>query len=384
MSLFSKPEKDALILILDVQSSMVRGSLALIQVGKPIRIVFTYTKSIPYKPHAGSSYLIKSAIRAVRENVDAALQFVKSRKAEEGVPRHIESVHYALCSPWIISQAKHVSMSFPNDTEITKARVMDIIEKERARLAPKDDAQVEAIEEKIFDVRLNGYSVASWQNKRAKELEVSYVVSVAGTNMVGHLRRECEIAVNAKKIFFHSSLLLQHIGIQAVMPKRAAYALIHIHAELTDVVLVERHSCVFFGSYPMGIQTIVRKIAHGTGTDEKTADSLLALHLGQSLAAGAQERYSKTIAEISKGWSSELTKLFKKEDPAQNPFHEAMISARIHRDFFNASLKAAYPGVLVENIDMPDVAPHVVLEPHIDHALLTSLYAIAIHNMQRE
>jgi cell division ATPase FtsA len=70
------------------------------------------------------------------------------------------------------------------------------------------------------------------------------------------------------------------------MRERDTYTLIHAHGELSDVVVVVRGACVFFGSYPTGIRSIVRAVAEATKTDEEAADSFLALYGEKRLEHG--------------------------------------------------------------------------------------------------
>ena len=375
---FSKKPESELILIIDVQSSVVRGSLVLIRDSQPLDVVFSHEKIVPYRVSGGSPYLIKMSLRAVNEAIEAVLRHLSLNGHASGLPKKIRAVHYVLSSPWIVSQAKTISVDLPKEGAITQARVMELVEKERATLVPESNKEVTPIEEKVFDVRLNGYSVANWQNREARHVDISFVMSLAGAAMMDRFREACRHVVPARRISFHSSLLLQTIAIERLMPDRTSYTLIHVHGELTDVVSVSHGHCVFFGSYPIGDYTVIRKVAHGMKTDLHAADSLLSLHGAKHVDASERRTGKDVIEDVSKGWSAELDKLFAGEAAAA-PLREVVISSRGHEEFFVESFKKAHPESQLEILSFDHLASRVRYGTYVEKLRQTGLYAVAIH-----
>src|SRR5579872_6693627 len=123
MSLFSSKNPEKLILILDVQSSIVRGSLVLTKDGALPNVIFTYNANIPWKPHTDSSYLIKVTLKAVAETLDACVRSLHLAHASEHIPKKLTAIHFALSSPWIVSQAKTLTSNFSKESVVTKAYV---------------------------------------------------------------------------------------------------------------------------------------------------------------------------------------------------------------------------------------------------------------------
>lgn len=380
MSLFSHSSTGELILIVDVQSSIVRGSVVSIIAGKLPDVVFTYNAVVPWKPHTDSSYLIKMTLRAVSETIEACMRGVTIRAQGEHTSKKVTAVHFALSSPWIVSQAKTLTTEFAKDTQISKAYVEHVIEEERRKLTPTNDAEVSIIEQKIFDVRLNGYSVAAWMGKWARTIDVSYTMSMAGTRMIERFRETCSHLLRHSSMYFHSSLLLQFIGMRICMPEQETYALVHVHGELTDVAIMDHNACVFFGSYPLGVRTLTRKIATATGTEEQAADSLLTLYVGGHVDATHGSGQVDSIANISAGWNAELKKVIEQSGLAAAP-STYIISATAHDDFFAQSLRALYPRSSVEPLSIENILPHITFSDHAERRRLTGLYAAALSQM---
>jgi hypothetical protein len=380
MPLFSSKSTSNLILILDVQSSIVRGSLVLVRKGTLPNVIFIYNANILLKPHTDSNYLTKMTLRAVSETRDACLRNLHARHSSEGVPKKITAIHFALSSPWIVSQAKTLSAQLPKEMPISKAYVERLIEEERAKMMPAGGQPVRVIEEKIFDVRLNGYSMAAWIGKNAGTVEVSYTMSLAGDRMIERLKEACG-TFHQNSIYFHSSLLLQFIGMRICLPDHGTYTLAHIHGELTDVAVMNDHDCVFFGSYPFGVRTLVRKIALATGTAEQAAESMLTLYVGGHLDATHAAGQADVIRSISAGWGRELQKILGQQGAMSMMKLRCVVSALAHDDFFAQSLRQSYPEATVELLSIETILPHVSFSDHAERRRLAGLYAVALNSM---
>jgi cell division ATPase FtsA len=257
-----------------------------------------------------------------------------------------------------------------------------MIWEERAKMTANAADDIRVIEEKVFDVRLNGYSVASWESKHTKELGISFVVSIAGGRMIDRFIEVVEGLVHRKDhVQFHSSLFLQHVGIQKVLPDSSDYALIHIHGELTDVAIIHGHSCSFFGSYPFGIQHIIRTIAQETNTTEDAAESTLNLIVKGDIDPTQAKNESGIIEKMGQAWIAELKKLLTTSPTPEAVPSRVIISARSHEDFFVKSLKSAFPQSSPELLTIEKILPHVAYETHAEQLRITGLYIMAIHSL---
>jgi hypothetical protein len=385
--LFSKKPQEEVVLILDIQSAVVRGSLVKLRIeNKPVDkplILFTYNANIPYKAHTDSTFLIKMTLRAVEETVGATLRHLHIRNESSKVHFKIEAVHYALSSPWIVSEAKMLSMPLLRETKITRQFVLGLIEKERAKLIGSPTEPIRVIEEKIFDVALNGYSVSDWEGRSTKKLDVAFTSSVAGTRMIEHFVRECSHAVKANKVIFHSSLLLQHMAVEKMFPNKENYTIIHAHGEITDVAIIRKHSCAYFGSFPFGVRNLIRKIAVASHTEESAADSLLTLYTGGHLDETHGKESRATIERIALGWVSDLKKLFTETKLNVPPPLSIVFSAWGHDDFFVRILKDSYPKIPITLLSIDDMNTYLSYDPLAERRRLPALYSIALNGLPK-
>jgi len=381
---FSRKTEGRVVLLMEVQSSMIRGSLIWLREGKLPEILFTDSRAVPYKAHADTSYFIKVNIRALGETVSAVAKHLYAFRKDPDhheVPDRIAEAHYALSSPWIVSQARTLSVTFDHDSKVTASKLDSILEAEREKLVPPGAAETEIIEEKVFDVRLNGYSVSSWQDKECRELEISYALTAASVNITKKFREAVSELIRPGRVHFHSSLLLMYVGFAAIMPDRESYTLVHIHGELTDVSVVKHRSCVFFGSYPFGSQTLVEKIGKAANLDRGSAESLLSLTIGGKLDPEHGETMRPVIGELGLGWASGFKGLFKQAPFSGTVPKHTIITSRMHEAFFVDSFKKANPDADVEALSADMVAEHAVFDRLVEHNRLVGTYASAIHSL---
>ncbi len=382
MSFFSHKQKDALILILDIQSSVVHGTLILQHQSELPHVVWTLNIDIPYYADKGSAYLVRSAISAVESISLSAHTYVRDTHAHPDLPTHISAVHCVLSSPWIMSQARTVTEKFEKDTLISRTHIQKIIQDERARLTEAGGETMVEIEEKIFDVRLNGYSISKWEHCRAKRLEVSFAVSLAGKHTIRNFTNAAKRSgAHGGHIHFHSSLLLQHLGIGNVLSMTDPYILIHIHGELTDIVVSTADTCILFGSHPMGLRMIVRALSEKLNISLSTADSLLSLYENNQLDPLHSAPALQCIQETLSTWTAECLKVIAL---APDGYHavQVLISSRFHENIFknsfsvtNQSLKT---GILPEDV----LYKLAIFDNQAERSRLTMLYMNAIHSLK--
>ncbi len=385
--LFSSRKNDGLVLILDVQSSIVRSALILEKTGGNPHILYTSSVPVSYRKSVDSRTIISATVKATTHTIDGVMRFLYKRNGApcEGtsndlirLPRKISAVHYILSSPWILSEAKRSDSTFDKEETITHDMVFKMIRDERERLAAEVKAsdKTTVVEEKIFNVELNGYPISNWQGKMAKSLSVSFVTSISGTRMVERFKEMCAHIVHGHDVYFHSSLLMQHIGIGQIFPDKDTYAILHIHGEITDIIEIGKHACTFFGTYPIGTQTVVRAFARAGRIGIHAAESSLNLH-GTSMLVEKTGKNALHIKKAYEPWLEQLDRSLKIGHIDVDAPTEVIVGAMERQNDFVELLKQRYPKMKVEILKIEEVASHVTFESTAEIQVMLSLYAIA-------
>lgn len=291
--------------LIDIQSGLVRGSM----------ILFTPTPQVVYKTkhilkHRGavsSEYVTKMAVKGVTEAAYMLAREGFARAREAGFSGTLEGIQYVVSSPWVLSQTETVRFDYPEPTAISGKLIDDIVETAQQQLQKKiGDPHSVTIEKKIFEIKLNGYPVTETKGKTAKHLQVSCALSVSSQSVLDRFRAAAAHSLHPKHEQFHSSLILEYIGLREILHEYREYMSVHIHSELTDLIVVKNGICHFIASFPSGVSTIIRKCAKNLHETEDGADSTLTLLDGGKLTPEDEARVRPVIDAIGKGWIHDL------------------------------------------------------------------------------
>lgn len=371
-----------LILLIDLESAAVRGSLVLLGQAPPL--VFS-TYKVEIAPKSDDQYLIGETLKAVSTIVQAVRKDMKANigaKEYKNFPRKISAVHFALCSPWIVSEAKSITRKSEKDFLVSRSHILSLMNDERAGFLPKADFPVSVIEEKVSEVRLNGYVVEDWENRLCKNLEVSFIVSVAGETMVKSLIAALDHIVREKAVFFHSSILLQTLGIHGNFENISNYILLHVHENFTDIAVIENLASAFFGVLPIGHAMISDKVRAIAGVDPVAANSMISLYgsgkLDETHGKGTIESVDRVLGE----WQKSVFDFLEKEYPSiVPPAVPVAISTRIQSEAYAAILRKSFVDLPIILLKKEDLAGEVSYSAKAESSSICTLEIAAIHSL---
>ncbi|MDB5259534.1 MAG: hypothetical protein JWO73_742 [Candidatus Taylorbacteria bacterium] len=378
--------------LIDIQSGLVRGSIVLLSPkGIQSRVIYTIQHALPHKSEMNSGYITKTMLHGVAE-VAALLardgmQRVRGLDLGRDFRPELCGIHYILSSPWVMSQTKRVKVSYGKPTAISRSSVAAIIDKAREELeAGMKDFDATLIEQKIFEVKLNGYSVTEYEGKTANDLDVSCALSISSKKMLQRISNEVQRYLHAKQEHHHSALLLEYAGLRAILHQHNEYMVIHAHSELTDVVVVKNNMCVFISSFPFGIATIIRKMAKTLRQSMPAADSLLTLFDGGKLSDEERARISPIINEIGKGWVHDLFATLAHAGETMVIPRNIILSAHSHFSFFaielNSPPSAPEYKPNIAALELPMIADFITYDPGQERSLRIGIYTTALASLE--
>ena len=129
---FSRRPESKLILLIEIQSSLIRGTVVRVApAGSSVEAAQDIETD--YRSDTTSAAYTKDVLSSASALIDSLLR-AHSLRSGSAKAAAISDVHFILSSPWIISQAKTISISFDKDTPITEDRIHKILESERPEL----------------------------------------------------------------------------------------------------------------------------------------------------------------------------------------------------------------------------------------------------------
>ena len=298
-SFFSHKEKEGTTLILEIQSGLVRGAIVKNTYPKP-EFLARHSAPITINTEKTSAYITKVMLRSLSE-----VTKVLTRK------HYVDSVHIVLSSPWALSHSKQVKLNFAVDTAVNSTMVYRIVEEEKNNVKHKED--VIFIEKKIFEIKLNGYSVSNFEGRMTRELGVSFATTISSHKLLNKIHSTLERSFKVRKIQYHSSLLLDYIALGKIFTNRSDYIYVHSHSELTDIVIVRSGMCTHISSFPIGTASLMRKVAESTNQSDESADSLLNMVQRDTISKPEYTKLLPTLDIYFKEWFSHFESLVDKK-----------------------------------------------------------------------
>ena len=304
-------------LILEIQSGLINAaivsatsttSVVTSGVSAPARILHFVSVPIAGAPHASTSRLLVSMNKALSQ----ALQSLPNVHV-------VSRADCILSSPWIVSRTKSLTVTFPKDTLITKKLIGTSIVPEREAMLRSaagngggTPTELTPIEQKIFEIKINGYPTADITSKKGRELGIYFAVSMSTETIIETIRDTALRHVSppvARRMAYHSSILLGYAASRETTGAETNYILGHIHGELSDIALVEKGITTLIASFPFGYSSLIRETSKALGEPLAATRSKIALHVGKSLHREETERVSRAIETvIQERWVDEFLK----------------------------------------------------------------------------
>ena len=381
--LFSRDTKK-LTLLLEVQSGLVRAALVGHTPQNPPKILYVTTHKIPTTFDSGSTRMVKMVLKAVHDVSEAILREALPHAEAKGYSKKsLKKVEYIFSSPWLISESKMVKISYPIETQISKEVVVKIVEDECNLLAKKYElADAENIEQKIFEVKLNGYPVTRFDGRKAKELEVSFATSVSSKKFLHRLRSEVNKVLHIAQGEYHSALLLQYNALRSLTKHKNEYIYAHIHDELTDIIMVKNGLCTQTSSLPFGAQTLMRKVALSLKEPLATTESTLSLLASNTLDPIIAQNINKSLSQVIQEWKLDFFTALTSTLPLTLVPRTIYLSAHTHFEIFRdiIVMENQFNFEIVSYDDMPE-KPRLEFDRESEHSRMIEMYAFSFETM---
>lgn len=359
-------------IILDVQSGLVRGSIVEFRHGDKSKINCVITKAIPPVPTSDDK------LRMVNEILKVANDVVKNL-LEMNHHGNIDTVHYILSSPWIFSELKNLKVDFPKETKISQATIDSVVKEQMSKNTMSADTQ--HIEVKICEIKLNGYTMEDFDGKVAKNLEIFLYNSYGSRDFLNKLSNTVQNLIYIKIHEYHSALLLQYSALRITNQKHD-YIYVHVHSELTDVVVVKNNLCKYTYSFPFGSITLLRKIAQMTNQSIEASDSFITLYQSDKLNEQEKNNAKKIIDPLLASWTDLCLKSLSQVMGDIYIPRTVFLTVHSHFEVFKYALlfnnDLNFDIISYDNIETKD---QVEFDKTSSQSILMRLYTLVIANM---
>lgn len=254
----------------------------------------------------------------------------------------ISDVHIVLSSPWIVSKTKTTHITFPKPFIIDQAYIDTIIEQERTAFKKIFPFDVEFVEQKVFEVKINGYHAKARIKSPAISLTVSSAMSAMSKKVVKKITDAIEHYFHNDRISFHSSSILTYVGMRQYTPDIDSGVYINVHGECTDITLFRNGTPTHFASLNKGYHSVVTALAKALRTSNSVADSKINLLENGDIAESVEEKVLPVIHKQLDEWQKAVTELILDLEQTDTLPRNIIVDNYEHSELFIDTLKNIY------------------------------------------
>ncbi len=339
MRFFSKgKKKDKLILIFDVGSSSVGGTIFWAQKSGIPKIVFSIREPIALEDNIEATrflYLTMKSLEVVAN---------KAHKSGIGAP---DSIYCILSSPWHVSQTRVIRVEKNTPFTFTPKLAVDLINKEISLFENEYSAKyndngssVRSIEFKNIKTMLNGYETSKPLDQKTKELEMTIFVSISPEQVLKKIENTIIKYFHTKEVKFSSFTLTSFAIVRDIFVNQENFLLVDIDGEMTDISMVKNNILHESISFPLGLNFMVRKIAATFHSSLDEAKSIISLFKDGHATLSEVKKLSPIMESLKQEWlikfQESLASLSKDISVPANIY---LVSDKKMADFFSETIK---------------------------------------------
>lgn len=319
--------KDYLVLIID------STSIEAIVAGKTVA-----TKHFSIREKTSSAHMEHAMITALT----TVLQNIVRQHAT------ISKIHIVLASPWIVSKTKTSNFTYAKPLMIDREYLDRIIQEERNAFKKIFAFDIEFVEQKVFETKINGYNARLTKPVPSISLTISSAMSAMSKNIVKKVIDSVDHFFHGVKVSFHSSAILTYISMRHIQPEIDSGVFIHIHGECTDITIFKNGSPTHFASMNFGSHSLVQSLAETMKTSEGVAESKISIFEKEELSAQAEEKISPLIEVKLDEWEKSISELIMQLDNKLP--RNVIIHSNMYLTLFSNTLANAKEDIDITNI----------------------------------
>lgn len=257
----------------------------------------------------------KDIINTSHNNFDEFWKRTKNKFTEVAEEVHLQSmieideIYCNVSAPWSSSQKREISYAKKKEFVFTQELADELIEKELGSPLSKNldyhKHHVELIDRKTIAVYGNGYPTRNPIDKKMNEVKIDSLVTV----MSEDTKKEFEHII--EKAFhripeFTSNIFMSYYDAQKSLPQHNDAITIDVSGELTEVIIMTNDHLKILGTLPIGVNSIIRKVANELGENfSKAKKHVELLQLG-SLDSGYAAKVQVALGNAYQLWLREF------------------------------------------------------------------------------
>jgi hypothetical protein len=293
-------EKDELVLIFDIGSSVVGGGLFLMQQSGIPKIIFTAREKINISEVADVDKFLSATLQSLKVVTE------KVHSAGLGAP---DKTFCILSSPWHTSQTRFINLEKNTDFIFTPQLADDLVkneislfEAERGPAFGITGNREKTIELKNIKIYLNGYETAKPLKQKAKTLEMIIFISISPEDVLDKVAKTISKFFHSKELKFVSSSLALFVTVRDLFNNQDNFLLVDIGGDLTNISMTKKDILRESISFPSGVNFFIRGLSQEMKCSLDEAQSFLSLYRDGHASLDVAKKIETVVNNLKTAW----------------------------------------------------------------------------------
>jgi cell division ATPase FtsA len=285
-------------LVFNIGSGSVTGSVIRFTEKPGVDVLYYSQEIIPIQKEVSASKHL--------ELMKASLTSLVVKIPQKGWK--IKNVYYIFSSPWSTSQTKTIRLKENKSFRLSESYLKRVIDEAQKKSNITTEGKI--IEQKIIQIKTNGYIVNEFKNELVKDAEISLFYTVVPENILKEIEGIVNKSFVVKNTWCHSVSLSIFSVVRDLFPQYEDFIYLDISEEMTDISVVREGVIMSNISLPFGRNEFVRELAEKLKVTEIIADSMIKMNSLKSHDQLAVLAFTSALNEIVKNWSDQISQAF--------------------------------------------------------------------------
>ncbi len=308
-SFFNKKEPlQQVVLILDIGSGSVGGALVLLRKNRNPKLIYSVRKQMRFSE--------KLDIKNFRNSMLGSLNFVVSEISKKGIThlnflkitnKEIKKVYCFFSSPWYASGSRTIKIEKDSLFTVSEKNLNDLVEKEKETFIKNDlenylGKDTVIMDDKIIRLKLNGYTVDNFKNKKVNSFEADMFMSAISRDLSDMVEKSVFAYFPSAKVKSHSFSLPVFLSLRDIDSQNNDFIFTDISGEVTEVSLVRDGVLKEVVSFPVGKNFFIRELFTKMNLSKSGVESMFNLIASGHLDNDSLKKIKSSISDSKKVW----------------------------------------------------------------------------------
>jgi len=305
MAIFGNSKKGKIVGVIDIGSASVGGAVVSINGDGNPKLLYSTRHDLVFQSNLNFGRFLSSMLDALEQTLHDI------EHASQETPRDF---FCSFASPWYASRTKTLQISYESPVTISDKVLGKLIRDEVGVFETdmKESSAIandppEVIDMDTIQVRLNGYETANPRGKRAKEIELALYASISSQRVLESIKSRIFKAFHTRRVVFGTYTLVAFSAIRDIFSDKKNFLFLDITGEVSDFSIIRDNVIAEVVSFPMGKNSLIRRIASGLNVGPAEALSLIRMREEQHQTKVAAKKLDGIIDTAKQEWLKYFT-----------------------------------------------------------------------------